>query len=145
MNQRLSYLLWLFKLKRKSMMIVLNCLKVAWNGLYFCCVFLFCLFYACLSSRNRGIASLVWLSLCIHPYIYIYPCCDPPISVSVLFVLVCAGRFAPMASGCTTILSFLTNCTYDRDSLTVKTRTFNMLMFIKILTINISCKLSKFW
>jgi hypothetical protein len=76
--------------------------------------------------------------------IHIYPCCDPPISVSVLCILVCAGRFAPMASGCITILSFLTNCTYDRDFLTVKTRTFNMLMFIKILTINISCKLCKF-
>jgi hypothetical protein len=45
------------------------------------------------------------------------PFSDPySVPVSVLCVSVCAGRFAPVALGCTSILMFPTNCTYHDDS-----------------------------
>jgi hypothetical protein len=85
--------------------------------------------------------ALPLLPDCHSVSFHIYPCHGRPISVLVLCVLVCAGRFAPIALGCTKILRFVINCSYDGDSTKVKTRVFNMLLFIKMLVINISCDL----
>jgi len=54
---------------------------------------------------------------CLPPLtLTLYLCHDNPLNVSVLFVLVCAGRFALLALGCTSILMFPTNCSYHDSS-----------------------------
>ena len=50
------------------------------------------------------------------PTLTLYLCHHHPLNVSVLFVLVCAGRFALVALGCTSTLMFPTNYSYHDDS-----------------------------
>jgi hypothetical protein len=68
---------------------------------------------------------------------HVYPCHDCPAHVSVLCVLVCAGRFAPVALGCTNMLKFLTNCSFDGDTTNNENSDFNMLLSSEVLIINI--------
>lgn len=71
----------------------------------FGCTFLSYLLSACCSSRN------LWQCLSSLTVLYL-PVVTTQIHMSVLCVLVCAGRFTPVAVVCTNILKFLTNCSF---------------------------------
>jgi len=78
--------------------------------------------FACCRSRK------LWHCL-PSPTLTLYLCHDHPLNVSVLFVLVCAGRLAPVALGCTIILMFPTNCSYHDVSWNSDNRHLQYIIF----------------